>query len=126
MTVNVPRREKVAIVALISGICVVLLFWAIAGHHLPGISSPNRTTATGCTVDGEDADLPIVLGRPTDQSITLSVMSRSANSVTVVYGASSTRLDRRTETVPLSPGIPREIMDHRLVSQDPGLPAGWA
>ena len=51
----------------------------------------------------------VILGRPTGNAITLSVLLREAARITVAYGVPGNALDRRTATFDLKAGEPREI-----------------
>jgi len=53
----------------------------------------------------------VILGRPTDRSVTLNLLLReSAKSVRVVYGTSPSALDRGSGVLDLKPGEPREVL----------------
>lgn len=51
----------------------------------------------------------VILGRPTDRSITLSILASTAASVRVSYGADSSP-DHLTAPIQLTPGQPRELL----------------
>ena len=52
----------------------------------------------------------VILGRPTDRSVTLSVLLRDATKITVAYGLAGKVLDRHVGAVELAAGEPREIL----------------
>ena len=52
----------------------------------------------------------VILGRPTDRSVTLSVLLRAGGSVRVAHGPQGSGLKLRTAAVPLAAGEPREIV----------------
>ena len=51
----------------------------------------------------------IILGRPTDSSIAISVLSAEAQSVYVEYGTSKTALVKKSATIALAAGMPQVI-----------------
>jgi hypothetical protein len=73
----------------------------------------------------------VILGRPTDRSVTLSVLMREAVRVLVAYGLRGEALGTRTEAVALAAGEPREIVisglkpdaayDYRVLGADRDL-----
>jgi hypothetical protein len=74
--------------------------------------------------------LDVILARPTDRSVTISVMAAGDARTYVAWGTDSSRLTSRTEPVDLKGGAPREIIlgglkaDTRMVR--PSGPGGIA
>lgn len=58
--------------------------------------------------------LSVVLGRPTDQSVTASVVSTQAREAYLEYGARPGRYEQRSEIVKLAAGIPQHLQMGRL------------
>lgn len=52
----------------------------------------------------------IILGRPTDRSVTLSLLLSEASRVRVAYGPAGKEARRRTESIAVEAGTPREIL----------------
>lgn len=52
----------------------------------------------------------VVLGRPTDRSVTLSVLLRAGGKAVVAFGPRGGALARRSPAVELAPGEPREVV----------------
>ena len=74
----------------------------------------------------------VILGRPTDRSITLSILLRGAADVRVVYGAATGPLSRKSDTLDLKAGEPGEVLleglekdtafEYRVVAAGSGKP----
>jgi hypothetical protein len=108
-----------------------------------GAAETNHRRANGtdrATTDGERVfltDVPdyggnVILGRPSDRSITLSVLLHEAARVRVAYGRSGRSLGSRTPPIDLEAGEPREIAldglepdaayQYRIVNAGTGTP----
>ena len=59
-------------------------------------------------------DLSVLIGRPTDKSVTLNVLSAQSREGYVEYGSSSGSYASKTEPVKLEAGMPREVTIDKL------------
>ncbi len=95
---------------------------------LPGFGEPPDRTARGGT--GPDAGLSLVLGRPTDVSATLNVLSAKDLEVCIEYGPAAGARTAKTEGRALKAGVPGEVeigglkagtrYAYRLLARTPG------
>lgn len=79
----------------------------------------NNKTSTSTPVDelitiNENFLLPEVLGRPTEDSVTVSVVPKKEMRVYVEYGIKEGSYEKKTETVSAEAGVPMEILLENL------------
>lgn len=114
------------------GLLLLAAFWYVAGPVDAGALRQRR----GGGVTGVQGTLTVVLGRPTDRSMTLSASAPTASEALVEYGTTPGQYVGRTPVATLQAGEPFEFtVDslqantyyfYRLRHRRPGEPAfGW-
>ena len=113
--------------------CTVSLFLASQPGDTPAAEQDRQGGPRGIF----RTDIPaypgnVILGRPTDRSITLSVMMSNATGIVIMYGVAGGPLDHKTSPIDLKAGEPREIQlneleanmsyDYRLLEAATGKP----
>lgn len=109
----------------------LLMFACVAAH-----GAPPRAVGTAFQTEVPECAGNVILGRPTDCSVTASILLRQGGKVQVIYGLRGKPIQLRTEAVNLPPNVPKEVLlgglerdmayEYRVVDADTGaalLPA---
>jgi 3',5'-cyclic AMP phosphodiesterase CpdA len=115
---DAPRGSTTTtVILLILGIIAVAVFWAVSsrrpgdvieGPPVNAISGQATNTAAVATAEAVP-DVSVILGRPTNSSISLNILPKAGAELSVLYGTAAGAYDQRSASVPSKAGIPVEI-----------------
>jgi phosphodiesterase/alkaline phosphatase D-like protein len=91
---------------LFAGVLAAALLWFLSGNNSAGGQTELLTVNTG---NDTAQNISILLGKPTQDAITLNVLTAEDGEISVAYSITSAKYNRQSSTTLVKKGVPQEI-----------------